>query len=320
MDSTIDAQDQESLAITAISVASATGPITLMIPNHNLTNGEWIYLTGMQFLVESTSTPGTTTLNNEIYQVQYVDNNNIILALWDIPTQVLYTNFSGDITAGATYIGGGVIALFPKVYIQTKDFNPAKQVGMNVKTSYVDFLFDTTSSAIMNIIMRMNATDTDQGNLQIGNYNVETCNNKTGYITGIDLTNTNFAIITSINHGLLNGADILFSGIQGTTQLNGGEYIVTFISTNTFSIPVVTAGLSAYISMGYWTQVKEQYFTLGSQYTWHRFYSTSFGQYLSLIITNNNDQMSQLQTHQQAFVLNAMKIYYLPGGRNIFGV
>jgi hypothetical protein len=59
--------------------------------------------------------------------------------------------------------------------------------------------------------------------------------------------------------------------------------------------------------------------SLSSDYCWHRFLATCFGQYFALNLSYSREQMSQLTTHQQNFVLNAMQIYYRPGGKNIFG-
>lgn len=320
-DSTIVAMDQESLSITGISVGST---VVLTMKDHNLQSNEFIYVTGINYVVTTSPyTGGSTTLNNQVYMVQYVDQNSVTLFRWDPVSQQFYSNFT--VTNVGTYRGGGVAALFPRMHVETKDFNPVKEVGQNIKTSYIDFLFDSSSPSPVNIQMRMNTTidangnrnNAGQGNLLIGNQNIETDNSKTGLITNVTLANP--CVITSKNHGLLNGAMISPQQVGGTTQLNGNQYTVTFISTNTFSIGVDSTAFTTYTIGGYWEQTNQEYFTLSAQYTWHRFFSTSFGQYLSLVITYDNEQMSQLCTHQQNFVLNAIKIWFRPGGKNIFG-
>lgn len=320
-DSTISAIDQESLSVTAVTVGAA---VTLTILDHNLMTNEFIYLSGLNYVVTtSPATAGSTTLNDQIYMTSVVDKDNIILYKWgaDLDPPQAYFNF--PVTNVGTYVGGGVVALFPRMRIETKDFNPMKPgPGFNIKTSFIDFLFDASSPSPISVLMQMNTTpnadgiDT-QGNLLIGNTSVETANAKTGFVANVQQLVSPTVIITSVNHGLLNGDQIEFQQVGGSTQINATMYEVTFLSTDTFSIQ--EAAISAYTSGGYWIQVKQQYFTLSAEYAWHRFFATCFGQFLRLILTYDNNQMSELSTHQQNFVLNAMKIWYRPGGKNIFG-
>lgn len=315
-DSTIVALDQESLSVTAVTVTTV---VTLTIPDHNLLSEEFIYLTGLLYLDtgQEPAVPGSTTLNDKIYMIQVEDKDNIVLFEWDIESQEPYNNF--DVTNVGEYVGGGVVALFPRMEITTKDFNPVKQIGENIKTTQIDFLFDVSSPSPINVQLKMNTTTAVIGNLDIGNTEVETANSKTGFITDITGPNpVNTYTIESINHGLLTGNEVLFNQILGSTELNGKKYSVTFVSVNTFTI-VETGAVSPYERDGYWEQSEQEYFTLDAEYAWHRFFATAFGQYIALILTYNTQQMFQLSTHQQNFVLNAIKIYFRPGGRNIFG-
>lgn len=313
-DSTIDANDQESLSVTGIS---ASNVVNLTVKNHNLSSGEIIYLTGLNFVVTtSPATAGSTTLNDAIYSVVVIDIDTIQLRKWDQNLREYVQNFS--FTNVGTYVGGGVIALFPKMDIETKDFNPAKIAsGENIKTSFIDFLFDVSTPSPINVRMKMNTTFQATGNLLIGNKNANTANCKTGYVYNVNIDASPVIVITSPNHGLLDGDVISFSDIQGATQLNGNLYTITFLTTNTFSVS--QAGVSTYTGGGYWIQEKQQYYTLSAQYSWHRFFSSCFGQFVTINLTYDDEQMNQISTHRQNFVLNAMKIWYRPGGRNIFG-
>jgi len=105
----------------------------------------------------------------------------------------------------------------------------------------------------------------------------------------------------------------------GMTELNGLDYTVTFVDTDHFDIDVDSTLFTPYDSLGYWTQINMQYFTLPAQYAWHRFFASCYGQFISLRITYDNSLMSQLRTHQQNFVLNAMQMYFKDAGKNIFG-
>lgn len=313
VDSTISANDQESLAVKSITISTT---VNLEIPNHNLLQDEVIYLTGCIYTVTATGAAGSNNLNDRVYFVKYVDENNIEIGIFDPVTEQLDYEFGG--TATGTYLGGGVVALFPKLNILTKDFNPAKQIGQNVKTSYIDFLFDTSTIAPIQVNMQMNTNVNNTGNIIIGNRTVETENHASGFIEGVTLSNP--LVIKSTNHGLINGAQITIQDVIGTTELNGNSYTVTFIDVDHFSIGVDgTVGYTAWASGGYWIQTDTSFWSLSADYSWHRFLATCYGQYFAINLTYSMEQMSHLETHRQNFVLNAMQIYYRPGGRNIFG-
>lgn len=320
-DSTISAIDQESLTIREVTVTANVDVVITMI-DHNLLDGEFIYITGLTYLVEIIpgtppipATPGSTTLNDQIYKVQYIDTDHVRLMKWDQTVREFSILF--PVTNVGVYVGRGVAALFPRINIETKDFNPAKQVGQNIVSSYIDFLFDASYPAPINIKLNMNTTNAVQANLLVGNQNVETANSKTGYIQNVTLSNP--CVITSEAHGLLNGDMISPQQVGGTTQLNGNMYTVTFITTNSFSINVDSSAFTPYTQGGFWEQTNQQYFTLSAQYAWHRFFANAYGQYMSVEMTYNDEQMAQLSTHQQNFVLNALKIYFRAAGTNIFG-
>lgn len=65
------------------------------------------------------------------------------------------------------------------------------------------------------------------------------------YITDISVANP--TVITSANHGLVNGQNITIYGSNSTPSING-ERVITYINTNTFSIPVnvTVLGTTAY--------------------------------------------------------------------------
>jgi hypothetical protein len=71
-------------------------------------------------------------------------------------------------------------------------------------------------------------------------------------------TSTVPVVVTSINHGLSSGEDVIITGIQGTTQINNNVYYVKNLTTNTFSLyydrllstPVNGTTFTNYISSG----------------------------------------------------------------------
>ena len=54
-------------------------------------------------------------------------------------------------------------------------------------------------------------------------------------IGGISQTNP-VIITTSTNHGLAEGANILINGVNGATELNGNDYFISIVATNSFEI------------------------------------------------------------------------------------
>lgn len=168
--------DERSLFISGVDLTST--PIQLTIINHNLDDGDIIYLSGMAF-VNPSFLPVTTDLNDQIYRVQYIDDDTIGLLKWDTtltPHQYI-NNFSFTPATSSTYVGGGVVALFPKLNVQTKDFNPYLTQGGQAKLAYIDFLTDATPSALMTVYLYANTQAGNpslRANILVGNQESET--------------------------------------------------------------------------------------------------------------------------------------------------
>lgn len=162
--------DETSLTITSLN--TATSPDQITVTNHNLQSGEIIKITGAIF-----SAPGDPGLNGNYYQVQYVDVNTLSLFKWNGTTYAAL-----DLTGGGTYHGEGKITVFPKLFVLSKDFNPYMQNGMQLKISYIDFLFDSSANSQVSIILYANSSPSVIGNLLVGNTQVET-NLPTPYYT-----------------------------------------------------------------------------------------------------------------------------------------
>lgn len=111
--------------------------------------------------------------------------------------------------------------------------------------------FETTTSQKLRMYfyMRPNILVSEDRGAAIDNittvYEVDNVNPKSGAITAISVNNP--TQITSLNHGLENGARIVITGSNSTPSING-SYLVSVIDSNTFSIPVnvTIAGTSAF--------------------------------------------------------------------------
>lgn len=319
-DSTSSFIEHESLFIKGIT-RSATAALSLEIPEHNFENEEIIYISGMVFLDTATSTVLTTTLNNKFYIVQDVtDKDNIIIYEWDISLKD-YVITSGDqigftpATGTGTYIGCGVVTLLPKLDIMTKDFNPYQEQAMKMKSSYIDFQTDATPGGQVTINEYVNSSLSEVANLQVYNPDLVISTNLEGSITAITLDDP--CQITSPNHGLMTGRQITIANVNGTIELNGGLYTITFVDVNNFTLDGVdSSAFTAYTYGGNWSsQDLNPPYIPGSNYAWNRFYSNVFGQYVTYQITYSDELMNNPVTHQSAFEMNAMMLHTKPSGR-----
>lgn len=301
-----------SMAITGINLA--VDPNTVTIPSHNLQNGEIIYI--QDTIWSGGSDPG---FNNVIFNVTVVDANTLTLGIWDFNTQ----NYDAvNFSSGPTYIGGGIVTLFPKMNIQGKDFNPFQSQGKQFKLSYIDFQMDSNiaSPAITATTVQLfvNSYLGEQANLLNTNQELINSSQGCGFITGA--TQANPCQITSPDHSLITGTLIYIGNVKGMTQLNSAIYSITVIDANHFTLDNTdSTGFSAYTAGGTWntSPINGQTYIPGSEYAWYRFYSTQFGQYLRIGLTYDDNLMNQLATHQTTMELNAMNIWFREGGRLI---
>lgn len=317
-DNQIDLREHESLYIKDIT-RSATASLSLEIPDHNLEAQDVIYISNLLFVNTSNNTALETSLNDKFYLVNSVtDDDNVVLWQYNITTGE-YENTKGNnigftpATGTGTYMGGGVVALISKLDIITKDFNPV--VTQKVKSSYTDFQTDGTpnSEVSINIYVDANINPQEKANLDVYDPNMETALNQTGVIT--DITAANPAVVTSANHGLLNGREVTFGEVGGMTEIEGLKGFTTYLTNDTFSVDIDTSGFTAYTNGGqWWTQDDNPYYISGSNYAWHRFYSNVHGQYIAYNITYNDELMNNPVTHKSDFQMNAMILHIREAG------
>lgn len=117
-----------SLQITAIA---GTTILTVTIYNHNLETGDYIYINFV------TGTGTLSAMNDTIYEVLFVDQNNISIA---------NTN-----NAAGNYAGGGVAGTVSKIDIWTKQYNFYQKQARNMQIPMIDFNVDTTSTGEITI-------------------------------------------------------------------------------------------------------------------------------------------------------------------------
>ena len=324
-DALTNMNEHESMSIKDITLAAASS-INLEIINHNLEDREIIYITGLLFVDAATDAAVTTDLNEQFYQVTRVDDDNVTLQKWNFTDQQYVDTkhdnlgYTPDPADGDTYVGGGRVSIVQNMDIITKDFNPFVEQGSKIKMSYTDFMTDASPNSAMSVDLivdsdqnTMASSQIESGNIFVGNTESETAINQFGRVSGV--TQANPAVVTAPNHGLQTGQTVIFRDIGGMTELNTVQYTVTHIGENSYSIGVDSSAYTAYTSGGQWISSDNRFYLTGSNYAWHRFYATCYGQYISYRLFYDNDLMNTIDTHQSGFELNAIQLWLRQGGR-----
>lgn len=243
---TSEVTNEESLYISAVTLSA--GPptsVTLTIPNHNLENGDIIYVEGMIFHLAGALT--STDLNDTIYKVEVVNEDQVLLYYWDSTSKLWYSDFTFTPVTTATYMGGGVLALLPRFNCQTKDFNPYSGKGAQIALSYIDFQTDVNS----------------------------------------DRTPA-FTVDLFVNSYLGQRANLMLAVAN--------QQVPTYNTT------------PYYMNVGANVQ----------QYAWHRLYATTYGQYIRIGLTLDDELMNDMDTLESSWELNAICLWSRPGGLNPF--
>jgi hypothetical protein len=124
-----DSDEPTNAAVLQITqLAFANNVITVTCINHNLRDGEYVYLTGI------TGTGNVDLLNGNIYRVIFNIDANTFTFIYDNTTAIIAGN----------YTGGGLISRVSNINIRTKEYNFYAKQGRNAYVSKVDFMVDTT--------------------------------------------------------------------------------------------------------------------------------------------------------------------------------
>lgn len=309
----IVSRTQYAASLFIFAIDPTLNPAQLTVPNHNLRNGEIVYLTGTLWLATDPN------INNVLYNISVVDENTITLGRWN---GTGYASVS--INPSRVYIGGGELALMPRMNLVGKDFNPYQTQGKQFKISHIDFQIDSDESVVsipaLTVQMFVNSYLGEQAN--IGGRQELLVNSS---LTSNFIRRTNRANpcqVTCDNHSLTTGQVIRIADIIGMTQLNssvsGLNYTITVTDADHFTLNGIdSTAFNTYTSGGIFNVLPTlgTVYQTGSSYAWFRFYSNQYGQYLRVAITYDEELMNQLQTHQSSFELNAINLFFRPGGR-----
>lgn len=167
-------QEEPSLSITDVTLSAViTTPISLTVINHNLLDGEIIYISGMMFIDAVTFLPIATDLNDAFYEITVEDADTINLRKWNFTTKI-YETFPYTTDPTAVYIGGGLITLIPKMSLQTKDINLYQAAGLQTKLSRLEFLMQPTQDAAFTVNILPNANSIVGDNAPVWSTNMST--------------------------------------------------------------------------------------------------------------------------------------------------
>jgi len=182
--------DDPSIPIDNIVFTYAPNSVQIICNNHNLQPGDIIQIDGLLFINDSTELPETTDLNGKIYQVMSKGLNaqSFYVSKWNFTNQNYQEDFSftPSTLLNILYVGGGVVTLYPKLQLLSKDINIFQQKGMQTKLSRIDFLMETTNVSGITVNLFMNSSLSVKGNMLVGNKNVSTVLTPAFYVPSSD--------------------------------------------------------------------------------------------------------------------------------------
>jgi len=75
-----------------------------------------------------------------------------------------------------------------------------------------------------------------------------------GFLSGTvtNITQATNAVVTSANHGLVDGREVTLQNVGGMTEVNGETYTITVVNANSFQLNVNSTGFTAYTAGGNW--------------------------------------------------------------------
>lgn len=124
-----------------------------------------------------------------------------------------------------------------------------------------EFLGEVKDSSVKNRLIPFQFKTSDTYILEFGDQTMRVYRNGLQILNGTaktitGITQANPGVVTSASHGFSNGDEVFVSGIVGMTELNGRNYLVANVTTNTFTLQdlfgndIDTSGFTAYSSAG----------------------------------------------------------------------
>lgn len=90
------------------------------------------------------------------------------------------------------------------------------------------------------------------------------------------------------------------------------------VSVNLYLDTTLTKGNLLVGNVSVQSAATSPFYLPNSNISWHRFFATTVGQFVSIEVTYNDDLMNTATTHNEDFILNAMTVWTRPAGKNVF--
>jgi len=186
-------------------------------------------------------------------------------------------------------------------------WNPYKDQGIEAQLGYVDFYCDSDQQTKLEVFFYKNDNEThyeSQGIDLLPDLGF------ISEISNVELTNagdpTQGLTVYSGKHGLSTGKQVYFYGIEGMTQANNKQFLVTVIDGDTFTVDVDATDFGSYTAGG---QIFERKFYRTK--VWKRAYGGGIG-YVHQIRIESEGADRPLKIH-------AFKPWFRPRGRRTLG-
>lgn len=182
--------------------------------------------------------------------------------------------------------------------ITSAAWNPYKDKGMQARFGYIDFFVDTNFDTQFTVEFFKNNSIYPYAS------QVVTCLPNLNFVKNIiSATQANPCLITSNQHGLVDGQEIYIYGAQGMPQLIGGPFTVANATTNSFELQGFdTSTYPAYTGNGVITT--DEY---SKNKEWKRAYANGVGYQHKIKITNTSGSL----------IIHGMMPYFRPIGNRV---
>jgi hypothetical protein len=151
-------QDQSESPVNdpslSISGATQASPTQITAVNHNLQDGQFIQITGVNGMTQLNS---NALSPNGIYQVLAVTGmNTFTISYYD---SVLNNFFPVDSTAFSAYTNGGEIAVLNNFNVISKQFSPFEDQVLQARLTYMDIFVDAAANGEFSVNFYLNQDD-----------------------------------------------------------------------------------------------------------------------------------------------------------------
>ena len=295
--------NDESLQITAIT-GSATDPVQITSPNHNLQNNEYVKISG----VNSTGTPDLTILNDRVYQVQKIDNDNFYLYEKNRFTITAITaGETTSVTANGNNFEVGEYVRFSDVSGMT-EINGLSGVVKSAGNTFVvtidssDFTAYTSGGSAQNMSKPFEGLSLATGSTYLGG-------GEMSRIMNFKIRSKKFNLLEVGKKNYLGYIDFLMNVTD-----KGEVACKIFVDYNDSQEINPEGDSDTFFNTGFNTS-PDQFSTQSKTKEWHRFYCPTDAQFFEYLMTFNDRMISDETINDSEVYIDSTIIWSEAGGR-----